>query len=124
MEGVAADGSQIGTYSEGYMKTRTGAGFKSSRVARGERKGQKRKLYNRTADTKVIASLTREMENDYAVIPLTNGYAVGFHSDLSFNKSKWVEKTYNKSIFYPTSDELQELTDYAQTEATRLINGQ
>lgn len=48
--GEKADGSQIGTYENEYLKRR------------------QKKPYNRTGDSKIIFSLTRKMENEFSVI--------------------------------------------------------
>lgn len=92
VEGLASDGSKIGTYTKAYMVTRTGAYQNSETYKKGKNKGQlknpgfytkgkkavfdiesrkavnvkesKRKNFNRGSDTDVILSLTRQMEND------------------------------------------------------------
>ena len=97
-EGKAADGSQIGTYSDGYMKVRTD-NFKSKKIVRGAKKGQPRPKYNRTGDTKVIASLTRQMEDSFKVFPTEKGAAIGWEDDFNFNKSHYVEGTYGKPVW-------------------------
>ena len=58
-EGLNAKATQIGTYTAQYLKTRI-------------------KKYNRTADKKVILSLTGQMENDWKVISVQGGYGLGF----------------------------------------------
>jgi hypothetical protein len=102
------------------MKVRTGIYGNSARVSRGKnegklkdagvyvrgaKKGTPRPKYNRTGDTKVILSLTRQMENDLVVIPINNGYAVRFNNPLNFQKAGWAEQTYGKKIYSPTSEE-------------------
>ena len=138
-EGKAADGSPIGTYSEGYMKVRTGDFGNRKKITkgknkgqanekdaglfvRGKNKGQPRPLYNRDNDTKVVASLTRQMENALTVIPLANGAGIGFHDDLNYNKSKWVEETYGKDIFALTDQERAEALEIAQREVDRILS--
>jgi hypothetical protein len=128
-EGKASDGSQIGTYSPGYMKVRTGNYGNSSRVSRGQNKGKPKNAgvyvrgakkgiprlkYNRTGDTMVILSLTRQMENDMMVIPVDNGYGVGYNNPLNFQKAGWAEETYSKKIFSPTLEERTKVLDIAQ----------
>lgn len=88
-KGLASDGGQIGTYSRGYLKIR-------------------QEKYNRKPDSQVIISLTRQLENDYTVVPTTLGYGVGFNNRHNFDKSQWVENTYKKKIFDPTEEELNE----------------
>ncbi len=129
-EGIASDGSQIGTYSKGYMKVRTGnygnAGVykrgknagkpKNSGVyTRGAKIGQPRPMYNRSNDTKVILSLTRQMEQDMLVMPVQNGYWVGYNNLLNFDKSRWAEKKYNKPIFSLTNEEYDKMINLAKT---------
>ena len=112
VEGKAADGSQIGTYSEGYMKVRTD-NFQSKTVNRGKDKGKTRTLYKRSNDKKVIASLTRDLENRMTVIPLHNGAGIGWHNlppsfdkvpspkkhVTDYDKTFYVEATYGKEIW-------------------------
>lgn len=124
-DGVATDGAQIGTYSDKYMKVRTGLGYENIGVyksgkkkgqprppagnfSKGPRKGQPRPKYNRTSDTKVVASLTRKMENDFAVVAVGENYGLGYLNELSYDKSQWVEATYNgREIFSLTDEELE-----------------
>jgi hypothetical protein len=98
VEGKDSSGNQIGTYSAPYMVLRTGAYKKADKV---------RPKYNRTADTKVIASLTRQMENDLSVIPVGKGYGIGYNNPLNYQKSQWVEQTYKKRIWGLTEGEKQ-----------------
>ena len=83
-QGLDSNGQAIGTYSAGYMVVRTGsyknAGKKDAGFAtKGKKsvfsikkkkavktKQSKRIMYNRSNDTKVILSLTRQMENDFS----------------------------------------------------------
>ena len=59
-QGKKTDGSQLGSYNNQYLKTRV-------------------RKYNRTASRRVILSLTRQMENDWSIIPLGNAtYGLGF----------------------------------------------
>lgn len=107
-QGIASDGSKIGTYKNSYMKIREAK-------------------YNRTGDTKVIISLTRQLENDYGVIATDNGMGVGFNSGSSpepdpvdskkklisnYDKARYVEKIFGKKIFDMTKEELQEAIDF------------
>ncbi len=137
-DGIAADGSQIGTYSPGYMKVRTGdfknakrtgtrknAGTFTESVIRlnretgvftGEEKvGKKRPRYNRTGDTKVICSLTRNMENDIKILPTNDGYGIGYSNDINASKVGWLEDTYDKEIFTIGEKEKEVITDTIQT---------
>jgi hypothetical protein len=111
-DGKDATGNQIGTYSKGYMVVRTGSFQNAAKVSRGKNLGKlkdagsitkgsntgaSRPKYNRSSDTKVILSLTRQMENDMKVISLKTGsYGIGFSNKLNYDKSQWCEKTYKK----------------------------
>jgi hypothetical protein len=119
IDGKDSSDKQIGTYSDDYMKVRTGQGFKSKTVSRGPNKGNARQNYNRTGDTKVIASLTRQLEGDWTAVATDSGYGVGFLNEINFNKTQWLETTYKKKIFELTQGEL----DYA-VESFNEITGQ
>ena len=91
-EGKAANGANIGIYSEEYMKVR--------------------KKNNRTGDKKVILSLTRQMEADFTLgvnntepTKLPNGYGVGWKNQLNADKAGYLEIKYKKKIFAMTSKE-------------------
>lgn len=131
VDGKAADDSQIGTYSPEYMKVRTGNFLNSPRFSRGAKKGQaknagaftfktvkvgelrmpspntgkQRPNYNRSNDTKIIVSLTRQLENDWNVIALENGYGIGFLNQFNAQKAQWVEEQKDKLIFSTTASE-------------------
>lgn len=124
--GEASDNSQIGTYSSGYMAVRTGV-FKSNEVyksgpnkgknkpegkfTRGKNKGLSRPNYNRGSDTKVIVSLTRQLENNWSVIATTNGYGIGFTNPFNLQKARWVEGIKGKTIFNLSKAEQQYAVD-------------
>jgi hypothetical protein len=91
-KGEASDNSQIGTYSSGYLKLR-------------------QKKYKRDASTMVIASLTRKLEQDWAVIATQNGYGIGFLNPLSLQKLRWVEGTKSKTIANLSKSEQQYAVD-------------
>lgn len=124
-EGKASDESEIGSYSEGYMKVRTGA-FKntptktkgknkgalkgSGTFEKGESSGSSRPVYNRSSDKKVILSLTRQMENDMGIcatdpIELPGGHGIGFNNPENYKKARWCEDTYHKKIYNLTPSE-------------------
>lgn len=89
-EGKKSDGSQMGKYSKEYLKVRA-------------------RRYNRTADPKVILSLTGQMENDWSVIALGNqSYGLGYKNSLNADKANWNEDRYGK-IFALTKDELKQV---------------
>lgn len=92
IDGTAADGSQIGTYNKDYLSLR------------------KRK-YNRSADSKIIVSLTRQLENDWNVIATDDGYGIGFLNSHNFDKARWVEANKGKKIFSLSATEQQYVND-------------
>lgn len=131
-DGQAADGSQIGTYSNEYMKLRTGNYGNSKKVSRGKNKGKlkdagtftkgaevgaARPKYNRSSDTKVIVSLTRQLENDWSVLETPKGYGIGFTNSFNADKLRWVEEVKGKNIGYLTQSEI----DYAFTRINELV---
>ena len=127
VDGKDSSGGQIGTYSPGYMVVRTGTFKNAEKFSRGknagkiknagrftdrtirlnkqtgvfsgeEKTGTLRPRYNRTADTKVILSLTRQMENDLSVIDTDKGYGIGYLNSENFKKAMYCEATYGKKI--------------------------
>jgi hypothetical protein len=60
---------------------------------------QRQNKYKRTADKKIIVSLTRQLENDWSVIATEKGYGIGFLNPLNFQKATWVEQNKGKTIF-------------------------
>lgn len=138
-QGKASDGTQIGTYSPEYMKIRTGQYGNAIKVSRGKNKGKlkdagvytkgkekgnARKKYNRTSDTKVILSLTRQMENDLSVceqspIKTTYGYAIGYQNQLNMEKLENLELKYKKKILTKLSKEEESLIELIVDNAVR-----
>lgn len=98
-KGLAADGSPIGTYSPGYLALR-------------------KNKYKRGADTKIIVSLTRQLENDWAVVATPNGWGVGFNNAFNAQKMKWVEEVKGKKIAALTAEE----KDYAINKLKKLLS--
>lgn len=92
IDGVAADGSQIGTYNKSYLSLR-------------------QRKYSRTSDNKIIVSLTRQLENDWSVIATEDGYGIGFLNTLNFQKARWVEANKDKVIFSLSGPEQQYVND-------------
>ncbi len=68
-------------------------------------KASQRPRYNRTSDTKVILSLTRQMENDMTAIPTPTGYGIGYLNPFNAQKARWGESTYKKTIWDLTKEE-------------------
>lgn len=92
IDGVASDGSQIGTYNKDYLSLR-------------------RRRFNRSADSKIIVSLTRQLENDWNVIATDDGYGIGFLNSHNFDKARWVEQNKAKKIFSLSATEQQYVND-------------
>lgn len=78
-KGIASDGSQIGTYSNSYLRLR-------------------QRKYKRDASNKVIVSLTRQLENNWSVIATQGGYGIGFTNPFNLQKARWVEGIKSKII--------------------------
>lgn len=87
-EGKSSGGDLIkeGGYSEPYLKIR-------------------QSKYNRTADKKVILSLTRQLEDDWAVIATKRGYAIGWKNSFNYQKAEWMTSLFNKPIFSLSASE-------------------
>ncbi|MDR2003949.1 MAG: hypothetical protein LBQ74_13030 [Prevotella sp.] len=138
VEGLDADGSQIGTYSAAYMKVRTGnygnsgkkdSGFftkgksavydtKSKKAVKyeankktGSSGSSMRPKYNRGDDPKVILSLTSQMEQHLTVIQISDGYGLGYENEFDYNKAVWNETRYKKSIWGLSVEELDNMED-------------
>ena len=135
-DGKDSSGNQIGIYTPEYMKVRTGQfatnevykrGAKKGQLkpigvyTKGKNKGQPREKYNRTNDTKVVISLTRQMENDFAVIHSGKDYGLGYKNSLNRDKVDWVEATYKKDIFKMTEAEKEKAITVATEEIKRLL---
>lgn len=133
VKGQASDGSQIGTYSDAYMRVRTGLYIDSSVVksgktagklisagvyTKGKHKGEPRPKYNRSTDRKVVASLTRQMEADMTMIAVDDGYAIGYLNSFNFLKSQYVESTYGKEIWKLDLDQ----REFIKRESDNYIN--
>ena len=93
-EGKAANGEQIGEYSDGYLKLR-------------------QRKYNRSSSKKTILSLTTQMENDYKVIATDKGYGIGYDNPFNRQKADWNEQTYKKKIFALTEEEKEQARQIA-----------
>ena len=85
-KGLDANSTQIGTYSEGYMRKRREKGFSGS--------------------DKVILEFTGQMRNDYLLLQDGGNFGSGFTNSANYDKSNWVEDTYDKKIFDLTSEEI------------------
>lgn len=98
--GEATDETQIGTYSSRYLKLRE-------------------EKYKRSSDTKVIVSLTRQLENDWSVLGTPKGYGIGFNNPFNTDKAHWVEEKKGKIIFNLSPPEKQYISERLQ----ELVNG-
>jgi hypothetical protein len=96
--GENSSGSQIGTYSNPYLKYR-------------ERGDPKNNVPKRGSDSKIVVSLTRELENDWSVIATPNGYGIGFKNVFNLQKARWVE-VMKGVIFSLTSQENKYASDF------------
>lgn len=151
VDGLAADGSQIGIYSEGYMAVRTGIYKNSEKNTKGKNKGKvknagrftkgnslrayddndgnvsiigaERPRYNRNGDKKVILSLTRQMESDLSVQPTEKGYGLGYNNSVNADKAKWAEERYKKKIFALMDSEKEQVIEIANAYTDRILNG-
>lgn len=129
VEGKDSAGGKIGNYSESYMKVRTGL-YGDAKVAKkgkskgvvksagvyskGSSKGAQRTKFQRGSDTKVILSLTRQMESDMVIVPFEKGCGIGYTNEANFKKSQYNEITYNKKIFNLTKKEREIIYDLGQ----------
>ncbi len=143
VDGKDSSGGQIGTYSPGYLKLRTGNYKNAEKFSKGAKQGQNknagtfteasikldkktgvfsdkvgqdRPKYNRSADPKVILSLTRQMENDMTVVPSGNGYGIGYLNPDNFKKATYCEATYDKKILTKLTKEEKELAKKTATD--------
>lgn len=138
IDGIASDGGAIGTYSPAYMKVRTGNYGNSGRVtrgankgnlknagliSRGDNKGKPRPQYNRSGDTKVIVSLTRQLENNWGVIATPKGFGIGFLNPFNYQKARWVEAQKKKEIFSLTPDERDYAIAFINDKTAETLNG-
>lgn len=103
-QGEASDGSQIGTYSNGYMAAREKAGRGESR--------------------KIIVALTSQLEQDWSVenrngIKTETGWGIGFSNPFNAQKARWVEENKSKIIFNLSAKEKQYISERLQ----ELVNG-
>lgn len=151
IDGKDSKDAQIGAYSKGYMAVRTGNFKNSDKFSRGKNKGKNKNAgvvtkklvqlfgttqnvfadvrtmgtprinYNRSSDTKVIISLTRQLENDWSVIATTKGYGVGFLNPHNMDKARWTEATYKKEIFSLSPSEEKKLFEIVQENVSNVL---
>jgi hypothetical protein len=102
-QGKAADGSQIGEYSNSYLKLREKS--------------------NRGSDKKIVVSFTRQLENDWSVIATEKGYGIGFKNPFNKQKAQWVEDQKGKKIFKTTAEEKQQVILSIREQVKKLLSG-
>lgn len=101
IQGKDSFNNGIGTYAPSYMKVRTG-----------EVPAMDGRRYNRGSSTKVILSLSRQMENDLGVMPLPNGWGVGYNNPENYRKAKELQDLkYKKPIWLQTAQEEKAVKD-------------
>ena len=101
-EGKDANNSQIGEYSDAYVKQRQKKGLGSSK--------------------KVILEFTGQMRNDFLLIQDGSNFGSGFTNENNGNKSEWVEDTYDKTIFDLTDQEEQLLEALINERVEQTLN--
>jgi hypothetical protein len=102
IDGGDSSGGQIGTYSKDYLSLR-------------------QKKFKRSTDTKIIVSLTRQLENNWSVIATNNGYGVGFLNQFNYQKARWVEQGKNKKIFDLAPKEIDYITGTIEELTTNAL---
>lgn len=106
-KGQKTDGSAIGTYSNSYLKLR------------------QKKPYNRTADSSVIASLTRQLEDSYTLKATEKGYTIDNLGNKiqgeSKTKTEFLEEKYGE-IWALSQRELEMTQIVAQETALLIMN--
>lgn len=104
VEGKAADGSPIGSYSNSYLRLR-------------EKKG-------RLEGKKVVLSFNRDQENDFSVQISSDGkYGLGYKFPINAQKAEWEEKRFGKKIFGLTDPEKELVNKVAQQYVEDLLSG-
>lgn len=95
-DGQASDGAEIGTYDNAYLRER-------------------QKRYNRTGDSKIILSLTRQMENDFSVQAVgSTSYGLGFNNSANYEKAVWNDKRFGHIVYALTKEEEELATQIAK----------
>lgn len=99
-DGLKADGTPIGVYSNKYLALR-----------------QKEK-YKRTSSPKVILSLTQAMEKDFGInatdpYKTSTGWGIGFKFTESAEKAEWNTERYGKiySLTKNEKDQIRQITE-------------
>lgn len=105
-------------------KRRVATPFGKSSYAYQNIEGDKiaRQNYNRSNDTKIIVSLTRQLENDWSVIATEKGYGIGFLNKFNLQKARWVEENKDQKIFYLTKNEQEHALTIIQEQVKKALN--
>lgn len=101
--GENSKGEQIGTYKPSYMRVRES------------------NKYNRTSDTKVILSLTKDMELDFTAIVDGGSYGLGFKFPFNYQKSQWMDDRF-KNIYQLSDAEDMMVTAIIIDAIRKLLN--
>ena len=101
-KGLDSRGSGIGKYSEEYAKFRAKKNLGGSK--------------------KVVLQFSQQMRNDFSVIIGPDGKGLGFKNNKNFDKSFFVENTYNKDIFSHTPSEERLITKLYGAIVKRHLN--
>ena len=103
VDGKNEKGAEIGEYSLSYLKLR-------------------QRKYNRTSDSKVVASLTRQLENSYILgVVGKESYGISVATPLSFDKIKWLTEKYGE-VWMLTENEQKIAFDAAASQAIKVLN--
>lgn len=103
--GQMSDGSQIGVYSNTYLKYRQKPGKDHPQ---------------RSADPNVILSLTRALENSYVLAATEKAYTIGVDNPDSVKKIGWAEEKYGV-IYELTNEEKKTALIAANATAEKLL---
>ena len=95
VNGLASDGSKIGTYSKKY-------GEKKSKLGRNP--------------GYVNLRLTDQLYGDYGLVISGDQYAFGFQNSFNADKAGWVTDRYNKDIFHLSQSEIDLFMDVLTEE--------
>ena len=105
VEGKASDGGQIGTYNKQYLKLRESK-------------------YKRDSSTKIIVSLTGQLEKDWSVIETEKGYGIGFKNVENLEKAINVQNIKGVLIFELSSDELSYANKFIEKQIEKALKGE
>lgn len=94
-EGLAADGTQIGTYDNAYLKIR--------------------RKFNATESTKIILALTRQMQGDFTVQAVDDTtFGLGYNNETNYEKALYNDNRFGHTIFALTTAEREKMNEVAK----------